>query len=295
MASSASATALQSFSNDLATLVSSASRSVVGVHGQRSTTSGFAWRDGLVVTCEESLSDDGPYEIMLPGGDKVSATLVGRDPSTDVAVLRHEARELALAPLTTTSPAAGSLIVAVGSYDGAPSAYLGLVAHVSGPWRAMRGGEIDARIDLDQQLGRSAEGGLALDTSGNALGMVVFGPRHRSLVIPAATIERAAGSLAQHGRIARGYLGAGLLPVRVEGEETAGIMVTSVDPKGPAAAAGLRQGDILVAWNDQPMRPMLQMLRDLGPSSIGTVVQLTVKRAGETCEVSLTIGERPAD
>ena len=112
-------------------------------------TSGFAWRDGLVVTCEESLSDEGPYEIILSGGALVSATLAGRDPTTDVAILRHEAHDLASPPFSTTSPAAGSLIVAVGSYDGAPNAYLGLVAHVSGPWRAMRGGEIDARIDLD--------------------------------------------------------------------------------------------------------------------------------------------------
>lgn len=291
----AAATPLQSFSNDLVTLVSTASRSIVGVQGQRSMTSGFAWRDGLVVTCEESLSDEGPYEIILPVGDKVSATLAGRDPSTDVAVLRYEARDLALATFATTSPAAGSVIVAVGSYDGAPSAYLGLVAYVSGPWRAMRGGEIVARIDLDLRLGRSAEGGLALDTSGNALGMVVFGPNHRSLVIPAATIERVAANLAEHGRIARGYLGAGLLPVQVEGEATAGTIITSVDPKGPGAAAGLRQGDILVAWNGQPMRPMRKMQRGLGPSSIGSVVRPTVKRAGETREVSLTIGERPAD
>lgn len=125
--------------------------------------------------------------------------------------------------------------------------------------------------------------------------MVVFGPHHSSLVIPAATIDRVAGSLAQHGRIARGYLGASLLPVQVEGEETAGTIVTSVDPKGPGADAGLRQGDILVAWNGQPMRPTRKLLRDLGPSSIGTVVQLTVKRAGETREVSLAIGETPAD
>ena len=284
---------LQSFSNDMAALVASASRGIVGVHGQRSRTSGFAWRPGLVVTCEESLAEEGPYELVLPGGDRVGATLAGRDPTTDVAVLRHTAADMPSPTFVTPPPATGSLAVAVGSFDGAPSAFLGVVSHLSGPWRAMRGGEIDARIDLDVRLGRSAEGGLALDAAGHAFGMVVFGPRHRALVIPTATIDRVAGSLAEHGRIASGYLGLGLLPVKIDGEGTAGIIVTSVDPNGPGAAAGLRQGDILVHWNDQPMRPVHQLMRSLGPASIGTVVALRVNRGDDVHMFSLKIGERP--
>lgn len=124
--------------------------------------------------------------------------------------------------------------------------------------------------------------------------MVVFGPRQRALVIPSATIERVAGHLAEHGRIAHGYLGLGLMPVKVEGEGSIGHMVTSVDTNGPGAAAGLRQGDILIRWNDQPMRPIHQLMRDLGPPSIGSVVSLSFRRGGEVHLGSLTIGERPA-
>ncbi len=293
MAQTATATTLQSLSNDLAAMVASASRSIVGVHGPRSRTSGFAWRPGLVVTCEESLSEEGPYELVLSGGETVAATLAGHDPTTDVAVLRYDAGNIAASTLVTSTPATGALMIAVGSFEGTPSSYLGMVAHVSGPWRSMRGGEIDARIDLDLRLGKSAEGGLALDASGQAFGMVVFGPRQRALVIPAATINRVAQRLAQHGRIAQGYLGLGLLPVKVEGEDVTGNIVTSVDPKGPGATAGLHQGDILLRWNDQPMLPIHQLLRDLGPASIGNVVALTVKRADAIHIFSLTIGERP--
>lgn len=123
--------------------------------------------------------------------------------------------------------------------------------------------------------------------------MVVYGPRRRALVIPAATIERLADSLVKNGRLAHGYLGLGLWPAKVEGEDTTGNIVISVDPDGPGAAAGLHQGDMLVRWNDQPMRPIRQLMRDLGPTSVGTVVSVGVRRAGETQSVTLTIGERP--
>ncbi|MGL4238461.1 S1C family serine protease [Tabrizicola sp.] len=288
-----SATALQSFSTDLSTLVATASRSVVGVHGHRSRHSGFAWRPGLVVTCEEALADEGPYELVLPGGARVSATLVGRDPTTDVAVLRYEGDDVPQPAFVTSTPVAGSLVAAVGSFEGAATAHLGVVSHASGPWRAMRGGEIDARIDLDLRLGKSAEGGLALDVAGQAFGMVVYGPRRRALVIPTATIERVADSLVKHGRIAHGYLGLSLWPTKVDGEDATGNIVVSVDPAGPGAVAGLHQGDVLVRWNDQPMRPIRQMMRELGPASVGTVVSLGLRRAGEARTVTLTIGERP--
>lgn len=158
MTETATTSTLQSFSTDMATLVAATSPSIVGVHGQRSRTSGFAWRPGLVITSEESLAEEGPYELVLPGGNRVSATLAGRDPTTDVAVLRHDATVLTQLVFATSVPSTGSLVIAVGSYEGAPSAYLGMVSHSSGPWRAMRGGEIDARIDLDLRLGKKRRG-----------------------------------------------------------------------------------------------------------------------------------------
>jgi S1-C subfamily serine protease len=157
----------------------------------------------------------------------------------------------------------------------------------------MRGGEIDARLELAIPLERRAEGGLALNAGGRAFGMAVFGPRRRVLVIPAATIERVAARLESHGRIARGYLGLGLQPVAVEGGAT-GAMVMSVDPKGPGAVAGVYQGDVIVAWGSEPIGHLHSVLRALGPDSVGRTVTLGLRRAGEVRQVSLTVGERPA-
>jgi S1-C subfamily serine protease len=124
--------------------------------------------------------------------------------------------------------------------------------------------------------------------------MAVFGPRRRVLVIPTATIERVAAKLESHGRIGRGYLGLGLQPVAVETGEGSGAMVMSVDPKGPGALAGVHQGDVIVAWNDEPIRHLQSVLRSLGSDSVGRTITLGLRRAGEARQVPLTIGERPA-
>jgi S1-C subfamily serine protease len=156
----------------------------------------------------------------------------------------------------------------------------------------LRGGLIDARIELDASLRRSSEGGLAFDADGGAFGMAVFGPRRRTLVIPIATIERAAERLLAHGKVSRGYLGLGLQPIRAAGGGV-GAMAMSVDADGPAAAAGMRQGDVVIAWNGEPVRGVHQIVRALGPDSVGAIVKLALTRGGEPIEAALTIGERP--
>jgi S1-C subfamily serine protease len=167
----------------------------------------------------------------------------------------------------------------------------GVVA-VAGPaWRSMRGGDIDARIALDLRLRHVAEGGLALDAAGQAFGMAVRGPR-QTLVIPHATIERVATKLASDGRIARGYLGLALQPVRVEGG--VGAMVMAVEARGPGEAADVRQGDVIVAWNGQPLQGVRALSRALGPDSVGTIAELSILRAGSATTARLTIAERPA-
>ncbi len=200
--------------------------------------------------------------------------------------------DLPKAPPTAAAPMTGALALVVGAREGAASAGLGVVSFVGAQWRSLRGGVIDARIELDAALARASEGGLALDAAGQAFGMAVFGPRRRTLVIPMTTIDRVADILATKGRIARGYLGLGLQPVKLDDGGT-GAMAISVDAKGPAAAAGVRQGDIIVAWNGEPIRGVHQLSRALGPDSVGESVRLTFRRGGEASEATLTIGERP--
>ena len=283
---------LFALSTELATLIRDVAPSLVSVQSGRAQSSGFVWRPGLIIAAEDALADEGDFSIVAHDGVSSPARVVGRDPSTDVALLRVERTDLPNAPPAAAGPAAGALAVVNGAREGAANAALGVVSFVGPQWRSLRGGVIDARIELDAALAPSSEGGLALDASCQTLGMVVFGPRRRTLVIPMATIDRVGDVLTTKGRIARGYLGLGLQPVKLDAGGT-GAMATSVDAKGPGAAAGVRQGDVIVAWNGEPIRGVHQLVRALGPDSVGASVRLTLRRAGEPIEATLTIGERP--
>ncbi|MGJ4911388.1 S1C family serine protease [Bradyrhizobium oligotrophicum] len=282
---------LSSLSSALSTTVAAVAPSLVSVHSHRLRASGFVWKSGLIVTADEALADEGDVTIVFADGTTRPAGMAGRDHTTDIALLRFDGGAAAPVKLSGEVPALGSLAVIAAADQGAPVAALAMVSKSAGPWRSLRGGDIDARIELDTRLRHSSEGGLALDAAGHAIGMAVRGPR-RTLVIPAATIERVAGKLETHGRIARGYLGAGLQPVRLD--DGLGAMIMSLDKSGPAAAAGLRQGDVITALNKEPFRGMRAMMRELGPDSVGAVVEVAALRAGEPVQFALTIGERPA-
>ena len=282
---------LSSLSTALAATIATAAPSLVSVHSHRSRATGFVWKPGLIITADEALADEGDIIIAFADGTTRAASIAGRDHTTDIALLRFDGTDVAPMPLMAEVPPLGALAVIAAADQGTPVAALAMVSKSAGPWFSLRGGDIAARIELDTRLRPSSEGGLVLDATGHAIGMAVRGPR-RTLVIPTATIELVAGRLETHGRIARGYLGAGLQPVRLD--DGLGAMVMSIDKSGPAAAAGLRQGDIITALNKEPFRGMRGLMRELGPYSVGAVVELAALRAGEPVQVALTIGERPA-
>jgi len=292
---------LAAFSDHTAHIVERAAASVVAVQGGgRWPASGIHWRAGVIVTAEERLERDDEITITLPGGRQVPATLAGRDPSTDVAVLRFQPDGLAAAETgdaATLRP--GHLALAVGSHEGAPIASLGIVAFAGGAWHSSRGGAIDRLLRLDLALSPLAEGGALVDVSGNVLGMTVLGPRRRALAIPRSTIDRAVEQLLAKGHIARGYLGAGLQHVRLpRGAETSadharGILVVSIDPQGPAARAGLLVGDIITKWSGEPVTSVREVMRRLGPQSAGATVDLLLLRGGAPTNLTVTLGERP--
>jgi S1-C subfamily serine protease len=286
-------TDLQGVSGALEGAVANLAPSLVSVLSHRMRTSGFVWRSNLIVTSDEGLADEGDVQVALPGGDSIPAQVVGRDPSTAIALLKIERPDLPPIPLAATIPAAGALVLAVGADGGSPTVALGVVSVSKGAWQSMRGGDIDARIEIDARVRRTAEGGAVVNATGQAIGMTVFGPRRRVLVIPASTIERVAAKLATHGRIPRGYLGLGLQPVTIEGGG-AGIMVMSVDPKGPGAAAQIHQGDVVVSFDGKGVDRLRPLLRSLGPDSVGKRIAIELRRGGQSVQTTLQIGERPA-
>jgi S1-C subfamily serine protease len=164
----------------------------------------------------------------------------------------------------------------------------------------LRGGHIDRRLYLDIKLDARSEGGAALDIDGKILGMTVLGPRGRVLVIPSETIERVAQQLLAHGRIARGYLGLGFQPVRIDQTvadaaglaEPRGLIVISVDPNGPGQRSEIKQGDILIRWDANPLYSVRGVYTLLGPESVGRSITLGMLRAGKQISVTVEIAER---
>ena len=284
---------LSGFSKALADRAEAAGALTASVSIDRGhTASAFHWRDGLYIAAEESLDPEADIETTLASGETVKTELLGRDASTGIALIKP-AGAAALAELKRAGETrAGSLAIIAGRSGTNAVAGWGVVNEAGPAWRSMRGGLIDRRIGLSGGLDGRFEGAAALDAEGALIGLVLFGPRRRALVIPAETIDRVAPVLAEKGRVARGYLGAGLHPVRNVGLH--GAMVMNLDEDGPAKQAGLHIGDIITAWNGEVVRGPRELIRKLGPDSVGQTVTLSLVRGGAEDKATLTVGERPA-
>jgi S1-C subfamily serine protease len=289
---------LEQFSDALADAVAATS-CVVAVRTGRRDCSGILWRDDVVVTSEQALPDHAEFAVVRNGAE-VQARLAGRDPGTNVAVLRVAQPLSGAKPETAAPPRPGSLALIVGADSaGGPTGRLGMV-HATGPaWHSMAGGRVDALLRLDARLGAD-EGGAVVTLGAKLLGMSTSGPRRRALAIPVATIERVVEPLLAEGRIARGWLGVGLQHVlvpermREAAGRDAGMMVVGLAPGAPAEQAGVLPGDIILEVDGKQTGRARGLAAALAPERIGQPAALKLLRAGDVHMVTVTIAARPA-
>ncbi len=293
---------LAGLSAEISGLANGAAPSLVAIEHKRRRISGFYWRPDVIATVSEGLEAQ-PGEavaVHTGAGEPLQGTVIGDDPSTDLVLVRVPSPGATLPAAAVAAVALGQAVVAVGRTLQGATAALGFVALAGGPWRSMRGGEISQRVWLDARVMRAAEGGAVIDTAGGLLGMAVFGPRHRVLLIPVDTIERAGTELLAHGRIRHGYLGVSVqaVPMPAAGPDEAkdrniGLMVMGLDAKGPAAAAGMLRGDIITGVDGVAPSSPRALARLLPGSAIGQTRPVDLVRAGQTTHLSVTIGEHP--
>ena len=304
--SSSSIGVLESLSNDLAGAVERAGQSVVAIHARRRIpASGIHWRPGIIVAAHHTIQREEDITISLADGSTVAASLAGRDPTTDLAILKVDQAKVPVASLADeTAIRVGSLVLALGRPGNAVTASLGVISTVGGEWRTWHGGTIDRFVRLDISIYDGFSGGPLIDASGRVLGLNTSGlSRGAALAIPVSTVNRVVDQLAKSGRVARGYLGLGMQAVRLPAAlverlslpNDIGLMVVSAEPGGPGDRAGILIGDVLIAVGDRPVADPAEVLSLLGGDQIGKTLSTRIIRAGEPTTVSITIGERPVE
>ena len=296
---------LLALSNGLAGAVERTGGSLVAINArERIPSSGVLWRDGVVVTADHTVKRDEEITVTLPDGSTAPATLAGRDPGTDVAVLRLESAGLKAAEVgDTASLKVGHLVLAVGRVgERGPSASLGVVSAVGGAWRTWRGGQLEQFVRLDLAIYDGFSGGALVDLEGRVVGLNTSGlSRGGALTIPTATVNRVADELLARGHVSRAYIGVGMQPVllpealktRLNLPNQSGVIVLAVEPDGPADRAGLLVGDVFVALGDTAVNDTDDVQSALSGQPVGRPLAASVIRGGEPAQLTITVGERP--
>ena len=296
---------LSELSDAMVSAVETMSASVVCVEGRRRIpASGIAWSaDGVIVTAHHVVEQDDNIGIGLPDGSSATAALVGRDPSTDLAVLRlQNAQASSLQPaawLGADQIKVGALALALGRPGHSIMATMGIVGALRADWRAPTGAQFDHYLQTDAVMYPGFSGGPLINTAGQALGVNTSALlRGINLSIPTATVRRVVETLLAHGRVRRGYLGVGAQVVRLPaslaqqlGQET-GLLLGSVEPGSPAELGGLFMGDTIVALAGQPVRHLDDLLALLGGDRVGSEAPVRIVRGGQMADMRVTIGEQ---
>ena len=290
------ASPLTEFSNGLTAAVENAGVSTVTVDARkRYPASGIAYAEDLVLTADHVVTREDDIKVILPDGKSIAATIAGRDPGSDLAVLRLAEKALTAAK-TSEDVKVGQLVLALGrpNADGMQASW-GIVTSISGPARTFRGGMLDEYIRSETTPYPGFSGGPLVNTEGEVLGLNTSGlTRGSSLTIPVKVAWKVAEALATHGSVKRGYLGVRTQRVELPeaSQQEQGLLVLWLEEGGPAATGGLLVGDILVAINGQSLSDPDDLFSALNSETVGKAVAVDVLRGGRPEKVNVTVGER---
>jgi S1-C subfamily serine protease len=290
-------------SSSFADAIADLENSIVAIEGGgRSTTSGVVWRPGVIVMTHHALRLRENIKI-IHAGESLSARWIGSDPTTDLAVLGIDS------DMFTPAPSANDLIIRAGevvlsigrSRLGDISASSGIIARTGSAWRTWRGGAIDRLIRPDIRLYVGQSGSALINEQRKVLG--INSPalaRQAVITIPTQTVNRVVDAILELGHVPRPFLGLAMQPIPIPepaqelfpdgADET--LLVTHVEPKGPAALAGVMVGDVIVSFNGEPVHGVREILHRLRASRIGDTISLAVLRGGVKLDLTVSVADR---
>lgn len=269
---------------------------------QRFPASGIAYGNDLVLTADHVVTRDDNLELVTQDGKELAASIVGRDPGSDLVLLRAAAANLVPAKIAASAAKVGQLVLALGrpSKSGIQASW-GVVTTIGGPTRTGRGGLLDAYIQTETTPYPGFSGGPLINTEGEVLGLNTSGlTRGGALTIPVSVAWRIAESLAKFGTVKRGYLGVRTqsveLPEAVRltlaSRQGRGLLISWLESEGPAAKGGLLIGDIVISVAGSAVGDPDDLFAVLTSQTVGQMVRIDVIRGGKLQSQDVKVGER---
>lgn len=292
---------LMALSNALADAVETVAASTVLVNARaRIPASGVAISADTILTANHVVEREEEISVLLPDGSEVAASLAGRDPGSDLALLRL-AQPAAKPALPAGEARVGQIVLALGRPgSGGVQASQGIISAIGGPLRTGRASLLERYLRSDAIAYPGFSGGPLVNASGQVLGINTSGFSTGTLLtIPAALAWAAAETLRTQGRIPRGYLGVRtqMIPLPETMQQKLGrsqdraLMLVGVESGSAAERAGLIVGDILAGVDGNALRDHDDLASRLMRESVGHALALEVLRGGEVQRVSVQVGE----
>ena len=288
-------------SNELAEASAEAGKSVVGVQGTRHPSSGIVIGKDAIIAASHAVRRDDDITVVTAPGQKLSARVSGRDPSTDLVVLRlHEPIDGPVPRWASTQNLrVGELVLALArTRRGHIVASSGILSGlINTPMRTWRGGEIDQFIRPDLNLYPGFSGGPLVNSQGEFLGLNTAGLHRSGITVPSTTVQRIAAELLEKGGIQRPYLGLAMqaaslpesLRTRLNLTASEGLLVMHVEPGSPAEKAGILLGDVLIKLADEPVADTYSVQQRLRAHKPGDTIEAGLIRGGAMIVVSVRL------
>lgn len=289
-------------SDAMANAAEQAGKSTVLVDARRRIpASGIVFANDMILTADHVVEKEEDIRILLGDGSELTARLVGRDPGTDLAVLKLSSASATPAQVAKVPARVGQFVLAIGrpSSKGIESSF-GTVNAIGGPVRTGRGGMLDAYIKTDVVSYPGFSGGPLINGDGQVYGINTSGFGGGAITIPADVAWKTAETLAKHGKVKRGYLGIRSQTVNIPAdareqlkrEQETALLVVGMEKDSPAEKGGLMVGDILVGVAGLPIEHHDELFVRLSGDVVGKATAMDVLRGGKLQTVSIVVGER---